>query len=164
MSAILKPKYTAAGKAITFTSLATLASSATAGAESLVVDNTSDLYTQVTVHVLLTPADTGATADQMCVYFWAYEAILDDGTPSELYPDQVTGADAAITAINAGALKYLGATDPLVRNTAYKRTFDLSSAFGGRIPRKWGLVARNYAGIAMASQVIHYQGSNMEIV
>jgi hypothetical protein len=163
MTAILKPKYTAAGLPITWTTLTDVASSATAGCESAVVDNTSNLFTQVTIHVSVQPSNVGATANDKCVYFWAYEAILDDA-PAEVYPDQVTGADADITAINPGALKYLGATDALVQNTPYKRTFDLATAFGGRIPRKWGLVARNYCGQALIAGVVHYQGSNMEIV
>lgn len=162
MSAVMKPKYTAAGKPITWTTFADVASSATAGCECLVVDNTTDLYTQVSVHVQLKPANA-ATANDKCIYFWAYEALLDDA-PAEIYPDQVTGADADITAIQPGALRYLGATDALVANTSYKKTFDLSIAFGGRIPRKWGLVARNYCGQALIEGVVHYQGSNMEIV
>lgn len=164
---VIKPKFDTAGKAVTIT-LDSLASSKTDGRESAVVDNTTALYDFVTLHVLLKGANSGTIGNDKCVYVWAYEVPLDDdATPDDLYPGNVTGSDAAIAAIQEGALRYLGAIEFAAINTAYKKSFNLEVAFGGRVPRKWGVVLRNYTGIGLSAtgsdHALHYHGGWYEV-
>lgn len=140
--AVLKPKYDTAGKAVTITHK-NLASSTTDGRESTVVDNSTDLYDFVTIRVKATAPDAALGTDPN-LYVYAYEQILDAaGNPA--FPGNVTGTDGALAAIQENCLVYLGAV-PMVRNASRIRNFNLGAAFGGRVPRKWGITIRNACG------------------
>ncbi len=139
---------TAFGSPSTFTvTLASLASSATAGRESTVIDNTSDLFLDALVMIKV-KTGAGSAANDQAVYVYCYGTV-DGGTT---YPDTVTGSDAAITMNNPTQLSLLGAIWTPAASTTYKsQVFSVAKALGGFLPAKWGIVVRNYEGNALDS-------------
>lgn len=133
----------ATSTAITCT-LASLASSATAGRECTAIDNSANLYLDALLYVAFKLA-TGTPANDKAAYVFLYGS--EDGTN---YTDNATGSDAAITfrvpsnlplgglikTPDAGALTYKGGP------------FAVAPQFGGVLPRKWGFALRNYSGVA----------------
>lgn len=126
--------------------LASLASSATAGRESTEVDNTTDLYLDALVWVQIA-LTTGTIGSDKAVYVYAYGSL--DGT---LYPDTVTGADAAITLNDPTQLRLIGVINAVAQSTTYKGgPWSVAAAFGGVLPPFWGIVVRNYTNIALTA-------------
>lgn len=136
---------------ITWT-LDSLASSATAGRESTAVDNSSNLYLDALVTVVLTYPNS-APANHKGVYIFAYGY---DGTS---YDGYATGSDAAYTfddiTANGQNLKQIGFMT-MIQNKTQKATFSIASAFGGVLPRGWGLVALNYSGQTLSTSCTAY--------
>lgn len=130
------------GAATAFTiTLNSLASSATAGRESTAVDNTSDLYLDALVEVLISFPNS-APANDKAIYVYAYDSV--DGTN---YAGAATGSDAAYTMDDPTVLALIGVIPIPTQNKSYRsRAFSVSSAFGGVLPPKWGIMVRNYAG------------------
>ena len=146
MAADIKLKLGSTNQALTVT-LASLASSATAGRESTAVDNRTNLFLDalVTVKIKLT---TGTPGNDKAVYVYAYGSV-DDGTT---YPDAVTGTDAAITLNDPVNLRLIGVINAVAQSTTYKSgPFSVAAAFGGVLPAFWGIVIRNYTGIAFTA-------------
>lgn len=127
--------------------LASLASSATAGRESTAVDNGTNKYLDalVQVHAKL---QTGTPANDKAVYIYAYGS--EDGSN---YTDNATGSDAAITLRDPTNLKLLGVIAcPDSGALTYKsHPMSVAEAFGGVLPRKWGIAVRNYTGVALSA-------------
>lgn len=124
--------------------LASLASSATAGRESTKVDNTTDLYLDALVWVQIA-LTTGTIGNDKAVYVYAYGSL--DATN---FPDTVTGADAAITLNDPTQLRLIGVINAVAQSTTYKGgPWSVAAAFGGVLPPSWGIVVRNYTGIAL---------------
>lgn len=143
--------------AITLTSLA---HSLTAGRQSTAVDNTSNLYMDAILQVRFRLAAGTPGVDQ-AVYVYIYGS--EDGTN---YTDggSITGSDAALTlrtptnmtmlqtifAATAGGLLFSG------------QPVSVALAFGGMLPRKWGVVIRNATNLAFSStagdHVVSYTG------
>lgn len=132
--------------ALTIT-LNNLASSATAGRESAVVDNTTDKFLNALVTVIAKLA-AGTPANDKAVYVYAYGS--EDGTN---FTDNVTGSDAAITLRDPTNLRLIGViATPDSGGLSYKsHPMSVKAAFGGVMPRKWGIVVRNYSGVALES-------------
>jgi hypothetical protein len=148
---------TPANLTITLTSLA---SSATAGRESDAISNASDKFADVHVYVKVKTQNSGTIGNDSAVYVYAYGSS-DEGTPQ--YPDTVTGADAGITLNSPTQLKLIGKLFISAINTTYKSdALPLAWAFGGALPKRWGIVLRNYCGTALSSSGsdhrVHYQG------
>lgn len=121
--------------AITIT-LASLASNA--WRQSVFVDNSSNLYDDVLVELIV---KTGATAAGT-VDIWAYASL--DGTT---YSDLATGADAAFTPTSTPNLVFLGSINtPSVTTSYHSRPFSIAAAFGGSVPLRWGLAIKNTNG------------------
>lgn len=138
----------ARGTSTSFTqTLASLASSATAGRESTSVDNTSNNYTDYMVGGKIKLA-TGTPANDKAVYVYVYGS--EDGT---LYPDTVTGSDAAVTLRDPTVLTLLRVIPcPDSGALTYEmQPICVAWAFGGQLPRAWGIVVRNYTGVAFSS-------------
>ncbi len=148
MGTTFKPQYPAAGAAVTIT-LDGLASSATDGRESALIDNTTDRWSRGTLHAKIKTA-AGSPANDKAVYFYAYEETLD-GSSTAQKPTPLAAVDAAVAAIQQGSLKYLGAMAVPAGATSYERNFDLAAAFPDGLPRKWGIVVRNYTGLALSA-------------
>lgn len=156
----LKIKYgTSTGITIT---LASLGSSATAARESTAIDNTSDLYDDAMVYVAC-KLQAGSPANDKAIYVFAYGS--EDGTN---YTDNATGSDAAVTMRVPTNLRLIGVIScPDSGALTYKGgPFTVAQAFGGIMPRKWGIVVRNYTGVtfdategnhAKSYTGIHYQ-------
>jgi hypothetical protein len=127
----------------TFTcTLASLASSATAGRESTAIDNTSDLFLDVLV-MLKVKTSASALANDKAVYVYVYGTV-DGGTT---YTDTATGSDAAITLTDPTEMVQLGTVFCPASSTTYKGgPWSVARAFGGFVPAKWGIVVRNYTG------------------
>ena len=137
----IKIKYgTSTGMTIT---LASLASSATAARESTAIDNTSNLYDDALVYVSC-KLQSGSPANDKAIYIFAYGS--EDGTN---YTDNATGSDAAVTMRDPTNLRLIGIiSTPDSGALTYKGgPFSVAQAFGGLMPRKWGIVVRNYTGV-----------------
>jgi len=130
--------------AITIT-LNSLASSATAGREATAIDNSSNLFLDALVTAIL-KIGAGTPANDKCAYVYAYGS--EDGTN---YTDNATGSDAAITLRDPTCLRLVAVVPMPSASVTYKAVFSIAQAFGGALPRKWGIVIRNYCGISLDS-------------
>jgi hypothetical protein len=136
------------------TAAATLASSATAGAESTAVDNSSTLFDDAMVYLSFVIPNSGTIGGDLCFYVYAYGS--EDGTN---YEDIVTGSTAAITLKSEANLHFLGTIPALAINQTLKKVFgSVAMAFGGTLPRKWGIYVRNYCNVAPTSEVSSFTG------
>lgn len=143
----IKLKYGTDGVAITIT-LASLGSSATAGQESTAVDNSSDLFMDALVQVKFKLA-AGAPANDKAVYVYAY-GTSDQSGP--VYPEAVTGSNAAITLNDPTGLRIIGIINTPTNGATYiSEPMSVAAAFGGILPKKWGVVIRNYSGQAFTA-------------
>jgi hypothetical protein len=130
--------------AITCT-LASLASSATAGREFTALDIGSLigagplLEVQIQVKFKL---QAGTIANDKCVY--VFLGGSEDGTK---YPDPLTGSDAACNSSNNMTLAAIIDT-PTQSLTYVSKVISVAALFGGFLPRKLGGMVRNYSGIA----------------
>jgi hypothetical protein len=118
----------------------TLASLAQAAArESTALDNTSNLYLDAFVY-LAVALQTGSPASDKGVYVYAYGS--EDGTN---YGDNATGTDAAVTLRAPHNFRLIGFINtPDSGALTYKSPpFSVAAAFGGLMPRKWGIVVEN---------------------
>jgi len=156
MAGDLKNKYDGGGNALTIT-LASLTSSATAGRESTVVDNSSNLFRDALVTVAV-KLQAGTIANDKAVIVYAYGTV-DGGT---IYTGGVTGSDAAYTMDDPTVLVAIGVIPCPTQSLTYRGTFRVAHAFGGILPQKWGLFIRNYSGIALSAtgsdHTVKYQG------
>lgn len=163
MAADIKAKYGTTAQAITIT-LASLASSATAGRQSTVIDNRTNLYLDALVQVKLQIATGGSAANDKAVYIWVFGTSNDTDFADER---SVAGTQATIGATDAA----YSPADPTVAgtplilakviavpvaptSTAGKYTcapFSVANCFGGTLPAQWGIVVRNYTGQAFDS-------------
>ena len=127
--------------------LNSLAASATEGRESTAIDNTSDKFLDALVNVTVKfVAGTPSSATAVFVYVYGSE----DGTN---YTDNATGTDAAITFRNPTAMVLLG-TIPIPTSGAltYKsHPMAVAKAFGGVMPRKWGIAVMVDTGVNLDS-------------
>ena len=126
---------------------ASLASSATGGRESTVVDNTTNLFIDALVYVKI-KLQAGVPANDKAVYVFVYGS--EDGTN---YTDNATGTNAAITLRDPTNLRLIGViacpdSGALTYNSG---PMSVAGAFGGLMPRKWGIVIRNYTGFALSA-------------
>lgn len=135
--------------------LNSLASSATAGRESTVVDNSTNKYLDALVEVLLSYPNSAPANDQ-AVYVYAYASL--DGTN---YSGGATGSDAAYTLRSPSVLAPLGTIPTPTQNIAYRsRPMSVANAFGGVLPSKWGIVVVNFSGQTLSASLnsAQYQG------
>lgn len=127
--------------------LASLSNSATVGRESTAIDNSTNLYVDVLVQVKVA-VQSGAAANDKAVYVYAYGS--EDGST---YTDNATGSNAAITLRAPTAMAIVGVIPcPDGGVATYEsQPMSIAAAFGGHMPRKWGIVVRNYTGQALSA-------------
>lgn len=127
--------------------LASLASSATAGRESSAVDNSSNLYFDALVRLDI-KLQSGSPANDKLTYVFAYGS--EDGTN---YTDNATGSDAALTFRSPTNLRLIGTIAmPDSGALTYKsHPLSVAVAFGGILPPKWGVVIQNYTGVTFSA-------------
>lgn len=129
--------------------------------QSAAVDNTTDLFMDVKVHVRVKTNASGTSATG-AVNVYAY-GTADTTTP--VYSGGASGSNAAYTA-NKDNLIYLGSIAAVANSTTYDGLFNLARAFGyGGIPAKWGIVVENLSGATLDASVgsAWYQGINATV-
>lgn len=154
MAANLLQAYGTSNQALTIT-LASLAS--TGVREGTAIDNTSNLFLDVSVYVKI-KTNAAGTAATGAVNVFTY-ASVDGGTS---YSGGATGSDAAYTG-SRDQLIFLGSLPAVANATTYSAIFKLSRGYGyGGIPAKWGIVIENLSGAALDStggnHAVLYQG------
>ena len=135
--------------AMTVTNLHSLANSATAGWQSTVVDNTSTLFADALVQVVLDFAVT-APANSRAAFLYAYAGL------ETTYTNPASGTEGTITLLditaNAQNLKLVGIIPYTTADeVAESAVFSVAAAFGGALPPKWGLALMNHSGSALAA-------------
>ena|SRR5215510_5680805 len=150
---------------MTVTGLASLASSATAGWQSAVVDNTTDLFLDALVEIVLDFANT-APANSKGAYVFAY-----GGVESGVYSNPASGSQGSITLVdvtaNAQNLRTLGFIPYTTADeVAESSPLSVAAAFGGVLPPFWGVVIMNHSGAALASSghTVKYRGITNTVV
>lgn len=136
--------------AFTVTNLHSLASSATAGWQSAVVDNTTNLYLDALVQVVLDFANT-APANSKGAYVFAY-----GGVESGVYSNPASGSEGTITLLDVTTtpqnLRPLGFVPYTTQDeVAESSPMSVAAAFGGVLPPYWGVVIMNHSGAALAA-------------
>jgi hypothetical protein len=125
--------------ALTIT-LNSLAASATVGRQATVIDNSSNLYDDVLVTVII---DTSASAIGSSKTVSVYVSGSEDGTNFD-QDDGVMGASDAGYTINATTnLKTGTVINCPTSSKVYNATFSVASLWGGVMPRKWTIVVCN---------------------
>lgn len=134
--------------AITCT-LSSLASSATAGRGSAVVDNTTNLYDDAMLTVAVKTSASALANDKAC-YVYIYGS--EDGTIYNGSSAEAPGTDIAVTFDSPSNLKgpFVIAC-PAISVTYRLVVGSVAALFGGVMPRKWGFVIRNYTGQALSA-------------
>jgi hypothetical protein len=133
--------------ALTVTNLHSLASAATTAWRSAAIDNSSDAYLDAMVQVALNFANTAPGSDK-CAYIYGWSG--SDAT----YPSNITGSEGTVTiptiATNPTGWRLLHVLPYTTQNeTAVSPFFAVGWAFGGYLPRKWGLAIVNFSGAAL---------------
>ena len=134
---------------MTVTNLHSLASSATVGWQSAVIDNSTDLYEDALVQVILDHANT-APANDKASYVYAYGGLETS------YSDPASGTEGTITIAtivsNPQAFKQIGTVPYNTQDAVVEsQPMSVASAFGGILPIKWGIIVVNYSGAAYAA-------------
>lgn len=139
----IKIKYGTGGQTITIT-LASLASGS--AQESTALDNATDLFLDALVQIKL---KSGASSTSSTGYanVYAYGSV-DDGTS---YNGNATGTNASITLASPPNLRLIGVIAVVANATTYRGIFSVAAAFGGVLPKKWGIVVENQSGAALDS-------------
>lgn len=144
---------------MTVTNLHSLASSATAGWQSAVVDNTSNLFLDALLMVVIDHANTAPGSSKASIIF-AYGGI-ESGT----YTNPFSGSEGALTltdiTTNSQSARYVGT---VVYTTQDEITesgpWSIANAFGGALPPFWGVGIMNHSGAAYHSSgnTVKYRG------
>jgi hypothetical protein len=157
---VVKAQYGTSNQALTIT-LASLAT--TAAREGTAVDNTTNLFLDVTVTVKVKTNAAGTSATGF-VNVFCY-GTADGGTT---YAGAATGTDAAYAG-NKDSLLFLGSIPTIANATTYVGLFKLGRAFGfGAMPALWGIVIDNESGAAFdataGNHAVIYQGQLEQVV
>lgn len=147
-----------AEQTMTVTNLHSLANSATTGWQSGVIDNTSDLFLDVLVQVVIDFANT-APANDKAVHVYAYAGL------SSVYSNPASGSEGTITLVsvdaNPQAVKWIGSIPYTTQDeVAESSPMSVAAAFGGLLPPSWGVVIANRSGAAFAASgnTVKYRG------
>ena len=114
-----------------------------AARESTAVDNSTTLYLDALVRVSIS---VGVVANPKEIRVYVYGS--EDGT---VYEDPATGTDAAITLEDPPVMRIALVIPVPTSSKVYEAVFSVAAAFGGVLPRKWGVVVDNQSGAALAA-------------
>lgn len=128
---------------ITVTNITTLANAASG--TSGTVDNTTDLFLDAFVEVIVTPAAAPLATGYVEIYA---KGSVDN-----------TDFDDDNNAKWAGTLM-MGST----ATTARKRVVSVAAAFGGNLPPFWQVFVKNSSGAAFTSATLSYRGVKAQSV
>jgi hypothetical protein len=133
------------------------ASSATAGQCGTAVDNGTNFYDDalVTVQVVF---PNSATANDKGYYIYVYGS--EDGTNYNISTNEMAspGTNAACTPDVPTNLLGPLFMSTISQNKTYTTVFSVAQFFGGVMPRKWGIVLRNYSGQTATTLTCSYTG------
>ena len=145
--------------ALAVTALQNLASSATAGWKSTLIDNqTTTKALDYEVFVKLTTANT-APANDRAMYVYACPAITTDGGSTWLYSDGgtttlPTRGDATYTIATPNSLRLLGILNYTTQQMVCQGSFNLSNAVGQSMPDGFLIIIVNYSGAALSTSCV----------
>lgn len=144
--------------AMTVTNLQSLASSATAGWQSVRVSNLSTLATDYEIMVKLTTANT-APANDKAMYVYICPFYTSDGGSTWFASSQgtttlPTGAEGTTTIASPNNLRLLGVLSYTTQQMVVQDTFMLSNAFGSNLPDGFSIVIINFSGAALSTGCI----------
>lgn len=134
------------------------ASSATAGQCCTAVDNTSNLYDDALVMVQVVFPNS-ATANDKAYYIYIFGS--EDGTNYNISTNEMAspGTNAACTPDVPTNLLGPFVMETITQNKTYTYVIgSIASVFGGVMPRKWGVVIRNYSGQTATTLTVTYTG------
>ena len=134
----------AASAALTIT-LNSLSTSATAGRQATVVDNSSNLYVDVLVTAIIS---TGTVSSPVSVN--VYVSGSEDGTNFDEDSAVMGASDAAYTIDAPTNLRLAAVINCSTSSKVYNKVFSVAQLFGGVMPRKWTVVVCNNTGGALA--------------
>lgn len=146
---------------LTVTNLNSLASNATAGWQSVRIENTATLALDYLISVKLDMANTAAANDK-AVYIYISAAFYDgsawfqdDGGTATL----PGGSEGTYTIANPNNLKLLGVLAYTTADQVLQGTFLLSGAVGQYMPDGFQIIIINYTGAAVAASgnVVQYK-------
>lgn len=134
---------------MTVTNLNSLASSTTTGWQSAAVDNTTDVYEDAHVQVIVDMANT-APANDKCLYVLAYSAL------ETTYTSPASGSEGTVTLTNitntGQNIRQIGVIPYTTQDEVIESSvMSVASAFGGILPAKWGIIIVNYSGAAISA-------------
>ena len=143
---------------LTVTNLQSLASSATAGWQSVKVSNLSTLAVDYEIGIKLTTANT-APANDKAMYVYACPFYTTDGGTTWLASSQgtttlPTGSEGTTTIASPNNLRLLGVLNYTTQNMTVQDTFLLSNAFGLSMPDGFSIIVINYSGAALSTGCI----------
>lgn len=147
--AVSKVTYSAV-QTVTVTALNSNTSSTTAAWASGEIDNTTDLYLDALVQVVLDFANT-APANDKATYVYAYGG-LETGVLSN--PISGTLGDVTLTDITTTGqnIRLMGVMPYNTADEAVESSpMSVANAFGGVLPPFWGIVVIDYTGAAIAA-------------
>lgn len=137
--------------------LASLASSSSAGQSCLAVDNTTNLFDDAMLTVAIRTSASALANDKVC-YIWIYGS--EDGTTYGAASSEAVGTDAAVTIANPTNLRGPFTISCPASSTTYRAVIgSVASFFGGVLPRKWGFVLQNYTGQALDATPANFQST-----
>lgn len=145
--------------AVTVTNLQSLASSATAGWRSALIDNqTSVKALDYEIFVKLTTANT-APANDRAAYIYAVPSITTDGGSTWLVSDQgtttlPTTSEGTTTIANPNNMKLLGVLNYTTQNMTMQGSFMLSNAVGASMPDGFSIIIVNFTGAALSTACV----------
>lgn len=142
----------------------TLASLASGSArQSTHVSNATTLYTDALVLVKVKTGDTGtASTDYVNVY--AYGTVDEGTTWTEGgTSDPIDGTDGAVTLTSPTNLRLIGRINAVADASTYiGGPFSVANAFGGVLPKEWGIVIENqtshHLDATEGSHAVQWQG------
>jgi hypothetical protein len=163
----IKTAYAGSVDTFTVTNLHSLATSATAGWRSAVVDNTSNLFQDYAVKLVLAAVNT-APANSKAFFLYVYD-LLDTGGSSYTTTGATSGgapdgAEGTLTfpdiTANSVNLRQLGVIPYVGQNTLINSPWiSTLAAFGGlALPPKFGYALINHSGMTTASSANTFKG------
>lgn len=152
-------------QSMTVTNLHSLASSATAGWGSAAVDNSTNLYQDALVAVHIAAVNT-APGSNKAIYVYAYGSTDGAIWTSTGTSGGTVGTEGALTFPSIATplpvlMPLIGVIPYPVQNKALDGgPFSVAKAFGGVLPRSWGVAILNYSGFTFAASgnTVKYQG------
>lgn len=143
MAATFKPLYTASATITISPENVATSSTRTAGVESDVISNISNLYDDVLVSGQWTAGTSPTVSKQVDI--WVYAPQSDDLASTVTYPDVFDGTASAETVtsenVRNSAIRLLASilVDATSNRVYYLAPTSVAALFGGHMPSRWGL-------------------------